>query len=85
MTMMNILSFWSRKFSDLDEWCENECLQEFIMTLNNLNIKNLKNSNNMIKGMIMGHSPQFMYNKCINSSVTNRLWRVDIGASKSFW
>ena len=76
--------FWSRKFSDLDEWCENECLQEFIMTLNNLNIKNLKNSNNMIKGMIMGHSPQFMYNKCINSSANNRLWRVDIGASRAF-
>ena len=32
----------------------------------------------------MGHSPQFMYNKGINSSFNNRIWRVDIGASKAF-
>ena len=32
----------------------------------------------------MGHSPQFMYNKGINSSYNNRIWRVDIGASRAF-
>ena len=44
----------------------------------------LLNNSNMIKGMIMGHSPQFMYNKGINSACNNKVWRVDIGASKAF-
>ena len=34
--------------------------------------------------MILGHSPQFMYNKTINSSCSNKIWRVDVGASKAF-
>ena len=42
------------------------------------------NNDNVVKGMIMGHSPQFMYNRGINSSNNNRIWRVDVGASKAF-
>ena len=34
--------------------------------------------------MILGHSPQFMYNKGINSSCNNKLWRVDTGMSRAF-
>ena len=68
----------------MDEWDEHRSIQQFKETINNLNIRNIRNSSNVIKGMIMGHSPQFMYNKGINSSYDNRIWRVDIGASKAF-
>ena len=76
--------FWSRIYSDMDEWDEDTSINSFKETINNLNIRNIRNSSNVIKGMIMGHSPQFMYNKGINSSFNNRIWRVDIGASKAF-
>ena len=76
--------FWSRTFSDMEEWCDTKCLNEFTKSIHYLNIKNKRKNNNIIKGMIMGHSPQFMYNKSINSSANNRLWRVDVGASKAF-
>ena len=58
--------------------------KEFNQTINNLNLKNLRNNSNIIKGMVMGHSPQFMYNRPINSSANNRIWRVDVGASRAF-
>jgi len=76
--------FWTRIFSDMDEWSESKCTADFNKTINNLNLKNIRNNSNVIKGMIMGHSPQFMYNRPINSSVNNRIWRVDVGASKAF-
>lgn len=76
--------FWSRIYGDMDEWDENQSTQSFKKTINNLNIKNLRNNTNIIKGMILGHSPQFMYNKGINSSCDNKVWRVDVGASRAF-
>lgn len=76
--------FWTRVFSDLGDWDESRSTQEFMETLNVLNIKNKRNVNNAIKGMIVGHSPQFMYGKSINSACNNRLWRTDIGMSRAF-
>ena len=76
--------FWSRIFSDMDDWNDKQKKQMFNRAINIMNIKNKRNRDNLIKGMIMGHSPQFMYNRGINSSNNNRIWRVDIGASRAF-
>ena len=75
--------FWSRALSDISEW-NNSCIQEFEKTITILNSKNKRDGNSAIKGMIVGHSPQFMYNKGLNSACNNRLWRVDVGMSKAF-
>ena len=38
-----------------------------------------------IKNMIIGHTPQYFYNKVgINSTCGKRVWRVDIGSSHAF-
>ena len=76
--------FWTRIFSDLDEWQNLNSIKEFNKTLHNLNIKNRNLTDQKIKGMVMGHSPRFMYNKGINSSYNNRIWRVDVGSSRAF-
>ena len=72
--------FWSRTYSDLSEYDSN-CSQQFLNTLQELNNNN---SGLPIKGMIVGHSPQFMYNKGINSACNDRIWRVDVGMSRAF-
>jgi hypothetical protein len=72
--------FWSRVFSDLDDWDDNMHNQEFQETINIIN----KNNKTNIRGMVVGHSPQFMYNMPLNSSCNNCLWRVDVGMSKAF-
>ena len=76
--------FWSRVFSDMDDWTDRHNIHMFNKAINIMNIKNNRSRDNLIKGMIMGHSPQFMYNRGINSSNNNRIWRVDIGASRAF-
>jgi hypothetical protein len=76
--------FWSRVFSDGEEWDENISEKEFNKTINILNTKNNRNDDTKIKGMILGHSPQFMYNKGVNSDCNNKLWRVDVGMSRAF-
>ena len=68
----------------MEDWTEQESTRHFNTAIFNLNSKNNRNKDNLIKGMIMGHSPQFMYNRGINSSNNNRIWRVDIGASRAF-
>jgi len=75
--------FWSRTFSDIDEW-NSLSEQNFNNTLNILNLKNKRDAKTEIKGMVVGHSPQFMYNKGLNSACKNKLWRVDVGMSKAF-
>ena len=75
--------FWTRIYSDLDDWGQ-DSLIEFNNTMNSINIWNSKNNDNKAYGIVMGHSPQFMYDKGINSSINNRIWRVDVGASRAF-
>lgn len=75
--------FWSRLYSDMDEWGQ-DALIEFKQTLNHINVWNGKNNDWRAGGIVMGHSPQFMYNRGINSSLNNRIWRVDVGASRAF-
>ena len=76
--------FWSRLFTDLEEWDCNTSSKMFYQTLDILNKRNGRDETNKIKGMIMGHSPQFMYDKCLNSACNNKLWRVDVGMSRAF-
>jgi hypothetical protein len=76
--------FWSRMFSDNEEWIDGESENLFGETLLKANNKNKRNKRSEIKGMILGHSPQFMYDKGINSACNNRLWRVDVGMSRAF-
>jgi hypothetical protein len=76
--------FWSRVFSDLDEWDDKQSTHDFHQTIATLNRNNKRNVKNEIKGMVVGHSPQFMYNKGLNSACNNRLWRTDVGMSRAF-
>jgi len=73
--------YWSRIYSDYDEW--NEARIKYLFN-NTLQLLNCKNKCIPIRGMIMGHSPQYMWDKGINSSFDNRLWRVDVGMSRAF-
>lgn len=76
--------FWSRMLSDHEEWIPGHSEKIFSDTIENANLKNNRTEHNKIKGMILGHSPQFMYNKGINGACNNRLWRVDVGMSRAF-
>ncbi len=76
--------FWTREFGDLGNWREGGSEKLFQKTLDLLNQKNNRNMKNMINGVIMGHTPQYMNMKGINQSCNGRLWRVDVGASKAF-
>jgi len=78
--------FWSRIFSDPEEFddSDNDYKREFYKSLESMNRKNNRNNQNRIRGMIMGHSPQFMYGKGINSECNDTIWRVDIGMSRAF-
>jgi len=79
----NLSPFWSRLFSDVDEWNKSK-EKLFLQTLNNLNTKNGRCDSNEIKGMIMGHSPQYMFNRGINHDCNKTCWRVDVGMSRAF-
>ena len=76
--------FWSRVFSDDEEWDSEKSEKLFNETIDNLNKKNERSDDNKVKGMIMGHSPQYMFDKGINSMCNNKLWRVDVGMSRAF-
>lgn len=72
--------FWTREFSDLETWNPGYHTKKFNQTIDLLN----RNNKLKIKGMVVGHSPQFYYNKGLNCDCDQRLWRVDVGMSKAF-
>ena len=76
--------FWTREFGDLGNWNEERSTKLFHKTLDNVNKKNDRQEEELAEGLIMGHTPQYMNNLGINSSCNQKLWRVDIGASKAF-
>jgi hypothetical protein len=76
--------FWSRVFSDNEEWDEKNSVKMFNEVMENVNQRNCRGDNESAKGMILGHSPQYMYDKGINSDCSNKLWRVDVGMSRAF-
>ena len=76
--------FWTREFGDLGNWDEERSCKLFNKTLDYVNKKNDRQDEQIAEGLIMGHTPQYMNSKGINSSCKKKLWRVDIGASKAF-
>merc|ERR1711935_51709 len=76
--------FWTREFGDLGNWNEGRSDRLLQKTLDLLNQKNERTINNNINGIVMGHTPQYMNMKGINSSCNGKCWRVDVGASKAF-
>tara|TARA_B100000795_G_scaffold239348_1_gene200957 strand:+ start:2065 stop:3366 length:1302 start_codon:yes stop_codon:yes gene_type:complete len=75
--------FWTREFGDLGNWTHNSD-KLFHKTVDLLNQKNDRNMKNFIEGVVMGHTPQYMNMKGINSSCNGKCWRVDVGASRAF-
>lgn len=75
--------FWTREFGDLGNWTQNSD-KLFQKTLDLLNQKNDRSMKNRIEGIVMGHTPQYMNMRGINSSCEGKCWRVDVGASKAF-
>ena len=73
--------FWCRLYTDIEEWDDNK-EKMFDKSIKFLNINN--NPKHEIKGMIMGHTPQYNFNRGINSSCDEKLWRIDVGVSKAF-
>ena len=80
----SISPFWSRVFSDIDDWEGSESEELFNETLESLNRKNNRCEKTKAKGMVMGHSPQYMFNKGINHACNKKIWRVDVGMSRAF-
>jgi len=75
--------FWTRIFSDHEDWKGEKSKQLFDETMRHINLKN-KGCGCPAKGLVMGHSPQFMYDHAINSEYNNKIWRVDVGMSRAF-
>ena len=76
--------FWTREFGDLGNWNKGSSERLFQKTIDLLNQKNDRNMKNHIEGLIMGHTPQYLNMKGVNSSCNGKCWRVDVGASKAF-
>lgn len=75
--------FWTRIFSDHEDWEGNRSKSLFDETMRQVNMKN-SGCGYPARGLVMGHSPQFMYDHPINSEYDNKIWRVDVGMSRAF-
>ena len=58
---MIMIRHFGQEFTVMEDWTEEESTRHFNTAIFNLNSKNNRNKDNLIKGMIMGHSPQFMF------------------------
>lgn len=71
--------FWSRLFGHLPSglsFSDSRCKDALT------DIFNVWGGKDALKGMVIGHTPQI--EKGINSTCGDKVWRVDIGASKAF-
>lgn len=71
--------FWTRLFGHLPtglEKTDSRCIDSIDSVLTTWGGKD------GLKGMVVGHTPQI--DKGINSTCNDKVWRVDIGASKAF-
>jgi hypothetical protein len=79
---------WYRKLAYIppDDDYHPDCQKLLDPTLENLNNNNFSNDPTIeIKGMVIGHTPQFaVFGKGITTACSNRIIRADIGASKAF-
>lgn len=75
--------FWTRVFSDHEDWEGAQSKRMFDETMKLVNMKN-EGCGFPARGLVMGHSPQFMYDHPINSEYDNKIWRVDVGMSRAF-
>jgi hypothetical protein len=72
--------FWTRILGHLPSglsYKDSRCEDSISETL-----KIWGNTKNSLKGLVIGHTPQI--DKGINSTCSDKVWRVDIGASKAF-
>ena len=74
--------YWCRIFSEEDNQGENT-EENFNKMMKLVNEKN-KGRLCPIKGLVIAHTPQYMYNRNLNGTYGNRLWRVDVGMSRAF-
>jgi hypothetical protein len=73
----NISPFWPRFFGQMKHSVSDKnylCRTKLQPTLDYYEVN----------GMFVGHTPQFMYGRGINSTCSNKLWRVDVGMSSAF-